>query len=86
MAQLGGRAFVPQFQRAIGQGFTPAYGGYLMSGGQVGGTDGDSTFRSYLANLPGTTNQAVNWQRALEASGGLQPGFATQRTSYPRWK
>ena len=87
---LGDRAFIPQFQRTIGQGFMPAYGGYLLGGAE----EGSGTFADYLSNLnrttsagtaamPGVTqgvSQAANWAQAVEAARRLDPTYTAQRT------
>jgi len=76
--QLGQRAFIPQFQRTIGQGFTPAYGSYLLAGG--GGPEGNDvgTFASYLGGAGQATRQAqalTDWTQAVEASRRMDPGY-----------
>ena len=76
---LGSRAFNPMFQSTIGQGFTPAYGGFLLRGGQDW-NQFDTTarrgnpFAQYLSKVaPVTTGArqaqiANDWQQALAAS------------------
>jgi len=82
---MGSRAFNPMFQSTIGRGFTPAYGGYLMSGGR--GWEGAASptgnpFADYLTMTAGyaapSTRKAkmdLDWQEALAASR-YQTGLA----------
>ena len=78
MQQLGSKALIPQFQRTIGQGFTPAYGGYLMASPE--GTGGErGTFAQYLGAGGGPEARRLaamtDWATAVEASRRDNPTY-----------
>ena len=78
---LGASAALPQFQRTAMQGFTPAFGSYLLGGG--GGSFGDYLTNRFagtggsqfsLSNMDtGATPLGADWQSAVAASRALNP-------------
>ena len=77
MQQLGDRAYIPQFQRTINQGFTPTYGQYLM-GASPTDTGGTQTFQEYLAANTAAAraaSAAADWAGAIQASRMLNPAY-----------
>ena len=78
---MGSRAALPQFARTAMQGFTPAFGGYLLGGtggsfedymrNQYGGGPGSAVLPTGGAATP--TAFGDNWARAVAASRATNP-------------
>jgi len=80
-AQMGRQAFIPQFQRTVGQGLTPAYGGYLMSGGRLGSGTFSDYLRKRLTGTTGAARRATDWTSAVGAARRTNPFYDVPTTA-----